>query len=140
MSQEKVITNSVWKKTQGGRCNYLYSGKKGSGAEAAVSVTLVDMADSGLEDLYVKLFFTVNYDEVGENKATGYDLSINDEEVFFTHGIWNHAGHASSVDAPQTYEFVLPASSKLKIIGLSETTTATRAVSLIAHPLKVVYS
>ena len=135
MSQEIIITNSVWKKTSGGKCYYLYSGKKGAGAEAAVSVTLVDMADSGLKDLYVKLYYTLDLNLLASNEFSGFELSINDEEVFFTKE--DFSGAQLGI---QTYEFILPASSKLKILGLAENATAERACSLIAHPMAGVYA
>ena len=136
MSQQKVLGKTVWNKTSGGRCNYLYSGKFGTGASAAVSVTLVDMANSGEDDLYVKLFYTVDFVALAAGAYSGFSLSINDEEVFFT----KQDHDASEYDPIEQYEFILPRNSKMVILGLSETPIVDRAVSLIAHPLKVVYA
>jgi hypothetical protein len=138
MSQQKVIGKTVWNKTAGGRCNYLYSGKFGSGAEAAISVTLVDMENSGEDDLYVKLFYTVDYSVMPSSNYAGFSLKINDEEAFFTKSDMLSDGKGNSPIEP--YEFILPRNSKLVVLGISETILADRAVSLIAHPLKVVYA
>jgi len=137
MSQQKVLGKTVWYKTAGGRCNYLYSGKFGSGAEAAVSVTLVDMANSGEDDLYVKLFFTFDADNIPTGNYIGYSVLINDEEVFFTK---TEAEAYVNIPQTMTYEFILPRNSKLVILGICEAIMVDRAVSLIAHPLKVVYA
>jgi hypothetical protein len=137
MSQQKVLGKTAWNTTSGGRCKYLYSGKFGSGAEAAVSVTLVDMDDSGLDDLYVKLFYTFDADNIPTSNYIGYSVNINDEEVFFTKTEAN-----ANVNIPTTmqYEFILPRSSKLVILGICEAIMVDRAAALIAHPLKVVYA
>jgi hypothetical protein len=115
---------------------YAYSGSFGAGAEAAVSVTLLDIGDSGDHALLCKLQFSVDYDSItAENQFTGFDLAINGVTVMFTKGIWNHAGHASLAVSPEEYEFVLPAHSSLVVLGLSETTNASRCASIIGRPI-----
>ena len=113
---------------------YAYSGEFGSGPESALSVTLLDIADSGDADLLMKLSFSINHDTVTGGHYTGFDLAINGVTVMFTRDEQGSSTYQNATE-PTIYEFILPAHSSFIVLGLSETTTAVRIASVIGRPL-----
>ena len=112
---------------------YAYSGSFGSGAEASVSVTLLDITDSGDHDLMCQLSYSVDYHAVaGHDKYVGYSVTINGTEIMFTKSSNTQDFTPLILDV---YDFILPAHSSLTVLGLSETTTVNRIASLIGRPI-----
>jgi hypothetical protein len=111
---------------------YAYSGSYGSGAEAAVSVTLLDIGDSGDVDLLCQLSYSVDYHAVaGHDKYVGFSLTVNGAEIMFT----KSSNTQDIKTLADVYDFILPAHSSLTVLGLSETTTVNRIASLIGTPI-----
>ena len=112
---------------------YAYSGSFGSGAAAAISVTLLDIGNSGDADLMCQLTYSLDYEAMGGSAYAGVSLSINGIEVFFTKGDNNDDN--TSANIPTTYDFILPAHSALTVLGICEETTVNRICSIIGRPL-----
>ena len=110
---------------------YAYSGSFGSGAEAAVSVTLFDIGDSGDDDLMCQLFFTADTSVITHTHYYGFSLTVNGVEVMFTR---RENRYETGVPLGP-YDFILPAHSSLTVLGISETTTANRIASIIGTPI-----
>lgn len=123
---------TIFRQTPSG-IRYLYSGIMGAGAEAAVSVTLVDIADSGEDDLLCRLTFGAPALLIDSGNSLGITVSINDVEVL------KKLGEVSSGDwetaIPLIWDFVLPAQSKLNVIAISATVTAQRWCNIVGQPL-----
>ena len=112
---------------------YAYSGSFGSGAEAAISVTLFDIGNSGNEDLKCKLTYSLDFDNMLANNYSGFSMQINGTEVMFTRGEDFYSEPQGS--RTQEYDFILPKESSLKVLGITETVNVARIASIIGVPL-----
>ena len=113
---------------------YAYSGLFGSGAEAAISVTLLDIGDSGDEDLHIRASFGANYDDANNETYVGFDIAINGTTIINSKAEV-HSQYSSAMSPVTDMEFILPAHSSLVFLGLSQTTNVDRWASLIGSPL-----
>tara|TARA_R100001594_G_scaffold148144_2_gene202673 strand:- start:961 stop:1419 length:459 start_codon:yes stop_codon:yes gene_type:complete len=109
---------------------YAYSGTDNAGVAGAISITMLDIVDTGDVDLLCILNYSTNFDVVPSNEYTGFSVTINDSEIFFTRS-------DADIGLPriESYEFICPAHSNLKVLGLAQTTTADRTASIIGKPL-----
>tara|TARA_Y100000310_G_C20094925_1_gene540021 strand:- start:39 stop:503 length:465 start_codon:yes stop_codon:yes gene_type:complete len=113
---------------------YAYSGLFGSGAAAAVSVTLLDIGNSGDKDLWIKMLYGGDFDSIDSEAYFGFNVAINGTTIMNTKA--EVYSQRESVFGPATkLEFILPAHSALVVLGISETTNIDRWASLIGSPL-----
>jgi len=113
---------------------YAYSGSYGSGVEAAVSVTLLDIGDSGDHDLMCQLTVSMDYSALLSGANFGWDLAINGTTIMFVKD-YALSGSQRQYEGAQPYDFILPAHSSFVVLGLSDTTTVPRFASLIGKPV-----
>jgi|TARA_Y100000310_G_C20317393_1_gene639085 hypothetical protein len=121
-------------RSQNGDTLYAYSTTKGAGG---VNETIIDIENTGLDDLLVKIQYVVDW--VSVTTSAGVSVSVDDYDIFFMNAAPGGAGVTVS---PQPWEFtglVVPAQSHLKVVAHCHAgdTGAFRSAQLVAYPLRV---
>ena len=76
-----VITPESLIRTPSGKAWRAYSGVRGTGSEAAVSVTLLNIERSPEQDLLVNLYYGFDGRSLGAGEYVGIDVSIDDSSI-----------------------------------------------------------
>jgi len=122
--------------TRNGRALFAYSGAITGGAG---DVTLIEIANVGLDDLLCKMYMAVDWTQVAS--SLGYSAAIDGVTIFnnvadvaATGGV----GQAAILGfAP--YEFIIPEQSSFTVTSSHDGASggAARSAYLVAYPLKV---
>ena len=126
-----ILSPNSWLKTLNGSVYYSYAQPKGAGS---VNETIIDIANVGLDDMFIKLIYTVDWNAI--QVSSGFTVNIDGVDVLFQNGDVQ-AGY--KISPPWHIEFVAPAQTHLKINALCDaaSTAAFRSVMLIGYPLQV---
>jgi len=133
-----IITPQSLIRTPSGKAWRAYSGVRGTGAEAAVSVTLLDIARSPEQDLLCKVYYGFDSRSLGAGEYIGLDIAIDgDTIILFNQTIVGaQIGDISnSQGQPIVSEFILPRNTKLTIIGVCTDTNNGRYATLWGFPI-----
>ena len=76
-----VITPQSLIRTPSGNAWRAYSGVRGTGSEAAVSVTLINIARSPEQDLLVNLYYGFDGRSLAAGEYVGIDVAIDDSTI-----------------------------------------------------------
>lgn len=120
--------------SRNGRALFAYTGIKTIGG---TSDTILEIANTGLDDLLVKATAAADWEQVTD--YLGFDISIDDEQIFLH---VNSVATPPKAPPPWTWEFICPAQSKLKSVTTNGAGSAgaSRSLLLIAYPLLVMQS
>jgi len=126
-----ILSPSGWLKTRNGNVFYSYQGTKTAGA---TTETVIDISNVGLDDLFVSMYYTADWQAVVDN--AGVSVSIDSFDILFQQS--DTASGLKTVP-PWHFEFIAPAQSALAVVSHcgAASTGAFRAVWLIAYPLEM---
>jgi len=104
----------------------------------AGDITLIDIANSGLDDLLVKMYMAVDWPQVVA--SLGFSVAIDGVAVF--NNVANVTGGAPGIMSITPYEFILPAQSAFSVSSGHDGASggAARSAYLVAYPLLIMGS
>ena len=133
-----IITPNSLIESPSGKVWRAYSGLRGGGAEAAVSVTLLDIARSPERDLLVKLYYGFDGRSLGAGEYVGLDIAIDLQTViqFNNMIVGTQIGDVGSgLGTQHLNEFILPRNSRLQVVGVCTDTNNQRYCTFIGFPV-----
>jgi len=133
-----IITPQSLIRTPSGKAWRGYSGVRGTGAEAAVSVTLLDIARSPERDLLCKIYYGFDSRSLGAGEYIGLDVAIDETTIILFNQtiVGTQIGDISnSQGQPIVHEFILPRNTRLQIVGVCTDTNNGRYVTLHGFPI-----
>jgi len=121
-------------RTQNGDTLYAYSTPKGAGG---VSETIVDIENTGLDDLLVKMQYCVDWSQV--TTSAGVSVALDGYDLFNQSALSRVGGAGTGMLGPMHFEFIVPAQSQLTLTAHCHAgdTGAFRSAQLVAYPLPV---
>jgi len=128
-----AINRTSFGKSTSGRMYYAYSGRGlGIGAASALAVVLFE-GTSPNRDLFVKLFFSMDWHALAGQEYGGLIVTLNDGAIidFTTSGV-DPGGLGGQV---VYHEFLLPRASTLKVEGVSDDTDNERYSVMLGYPV-----
>ena len=128
-----IITPQNFVKSHSGKMYHAYSGKRGSGAAAALNVELFNISLTPGTDLFTKIYFGMDWQALAGSQYGGLIVSIDDAVIieYTTNGT-----DPGGLGGPVIYhEFVLPRNSKLLVEGRSDDTNNERYAVMLGYPL-----
>lgn len=131
---DSPITPRNFSQSHSGKMYYAYSGKRGVGAEAGLNVNLFNIALSPGRDLFVKLFFGMNWQQLVDQYG-GLIVTINDATVIEYTTMASTGGIANTAPPIIYQEFFLPRNAKLLIEGRSDDTDNERWAVMLGYPI-----
>jgi len=115
-----------------------YSGLRGTGAEAAVSVTLLDINKSPENDLLVKLYYGFDGRSLAAGEYVGLDVALDLQTIIqFNNMIVGNqiADVGTGLGQPLIHEFILPRNTRLQVVGVCTDSDNGRYCTLIGFPI-----
>jgi|TARA_Y100000310_G_scaffold196608_1_gene196684 hypothetical protein len=127
-----ILSPNSWLKTLNGSVYYSYSSPKGAGS---VNETIIDIENVGLDDMFIKLIYTVDWAAI--QVSSGFSVSLDGVDMLFQNG---DVQTGVKLASPWHIEFVAPAQTHLKVNAHCDaaSTAAFRSVMLVGYPLQVV--
>ena len=122
--------------TRNGRALFAYSGAITGGAG---DVTLIDIANTGLDDLLCKMYMAVDWPQV--TASLGYSAAIDGVSIF--NNVANVAATGgvgqAAVMGFAPFEFIIPEQSAFTVTSSHDGASggAARSAYLVAYPLSV---
>ena len=134
-----VITPQSLIRTPSGKAWRAYSGVRGTGSEAAVSVTLLNIERSPEQDLLVNLYYGFDGRSLGAGEYVGIDVSIDDSSIIlFNNMIVGNtiADQSTGLNGgPIYHQFILPRNSKLQVVGVCTDSDNGRYATIVGFPI-----
>ena len=133
-----VITPQSLIRTPSGKAWRAYSGVRGTGSEAAVSVTLLNIERSPEQDLLVNLYYGFDGRSLGAGEYVGIDVSIDDSSIIlFNNMIVGNtiADQGTGLGQPIYHQFILPRNSELQVVGVCTDSDNGRYATLVGFPI-----
>jgi hypothetical protein len=126
-----TLSPTAFTATRNGRAFYCYSGGQTGGAG---DITLIDIANSSLDDLLAKIYFAVDWPQVVQ--TLGFSVAIDGVAVF--NNVANVAA-ATSYGGFAPYELIIPAQSAFSVASGHDGASggASRSAYVVAYPLLV---
>jgi len=127
-----TLTPSSFTAARNGRAFYSYSGAQVGGAG---DITLIDINNTGLDDLLAKIYMAVDWPQVVA--SLGFSVAIDGVAVF--NNVANVTGGAPGIMSITPYELIIPAQSSFSVASGHDGASggAARSVYVIAYPLLV---
>ena len=122
---------SAFVKTRNGRGFYAYSAGLAGGAGA---ITLIDIANIGLDDLLATVTTTADWSAVAQ--FLGFSIDIDGLAVAYN--VVNVAG-ATTSPGPQSIQIIIPGQSAFSVVSSHDGASggALRSATVIAFPLLI---
>jgi len=122
---------SAFVKTRNGRGFYAYSAGQVGGAGA---ITLIDIANVGLDDLLATVYCTADWSAVAQSLG----FSINIDGLAIAYNVVNVAASTTS-PGPQQIQIIIPGQAAFAVVSSHDGASggAMRMATVIAFPLLV---
>jgi len=133
-----VITPQSLIRTPSGKAWRSYSGVRGTGSEAAVSVTLMNIARSPEHDLLVNLYYGFDGRSLGAGEYVGLDVAIDGNTIILFNNMivgTTIADQGTGLGQPIYHQFILPRNSKLQVVGVCTDSNNGRYATLVGFPI-----
>jgi len=134
-----IITPNSLILSPSGKAYRAYSGIRGGGAEAAVSVTLLSIDRSPEVDLLVRLYYGFDGRSLGAGEYVGLAVEIDGLDVIQYNNMIVGTQIADMAAGQQVgpilHEFILPRNSALSVIGVCTDSDNNRYCTFIGFPI-----
>ena len=127
-------SENTFLRSQNGDTLYAYTTPKGAGA---TSEEILDIANTGLDDLLVKMQYCVDWSQV--TTSAGVSVALDGFDLWNQSALSRVGGAGTGMLGAMHFEFIVPAQSHLEITAHCHAgdTGAFRSAQLVAYPLKV---
>lgn len=127
-----TLNPTAFTAARNGRAFYCYSGLQTGGAG---DITLINIANSNLDDLLAKIYFAVDWAQVAA--SLGFSVAIDGTAVF--NNVANVAGGTPGLASMAPYELIIPAQSAFSVASGHDGSSggAARSAYVVAYPLLI---
>ena len=133
-----IVTPASFVLSRTGKLYYSNSGLRGGGAEAALAVELINVAQTPRQDLLAKLWYGLDAKDLGNGEYAGLQVTLDGFDII-AHNYQAapdiNVGAGALLPSPGPWEFIIPRRSELVITGLCSDTDNQRYTVLIAYPV-----